>query len=85
MIHQIFSVRDNVSEAYLQPFFSINTATAIRAVKDAVNDRNHEFYKHSDDYSLWGLGVFDDATGVIDPNPNPTRLLNLVELVEGAG
>lgn len=82
MILQIFSVRDNVSDAYLQPFFAVNTGSAIRSLTDAVNDAQHEFSRHAADYSLWGLGTFDDSTGKIDPNENPTRLLNLIELVK---
>lgn len=82
MIHQIFSVRDNVADAFLQPFFSVNTGSAIRSLAEAVNDPQHTFAKHADDYSLWGLGTFDDNTGIIDPNPNPSRVLNLVELLK---
>lgn len=82
MMLQIFSVRDNVSEAYLQPFFSMNAGSAIRSLSDAVNDENHEFSKHADDYTLWGLGAFDDSTGIIDPNTGPIRLLPLKELVK---
>lgn len=82
MIHQMFSVRDNVADAYLQPFFSINTGSAIRAVAEAVNDGGHTFAKHPEDYGLWGLGTFDDSTGKIDPNETPQHIINLIEMVK---
>lgn len=80
MIMQIYSVRDNVAEAYLQPFFSVNAGSAIRSLQMVVNDSNHDFHKNASDYSLWSLGQFDDATGVLTPNADPSRILNLAEL-----
>jgi hypothetical protein len=67
-------------EAYLQPFFSVNRGTAIRSLTVVVNDENHEFAKHASDYSLWELGYFDDSNGVLTPNSDPNRILNLSEL-----
>lgn len=82
MIHAIFSVRDKVADAYLQPFFSVNTGSAIRAITQAVNDPEHTFAKNIEDYSLWGLGTFDDATGKIDPNPDPAKIANLMDFLK---
>lgn len=81
MILKIYSVRDNVSEAYLQPFFSVNMGSAVRSLTQVVNDANHEFGKNAHDYSLWYLGQFDDATGLITVETDPSRILNLVELI----
>lgn len=82
MIMKIYSIRDNAVEAFLQPFFSATTNSALRAVKEAVNDPKHDFHKHAADYSIWDIAEFDDATGVITPNLHgPVRILGLVDLL----
>ena len=63
MIKKIFTVYDEKSDAYLQPFFLDTIGQATRAVTDCVNDENHQFCKHSSDYTLFSLGEFDDSTG----------------------
>ena len=40
MIHNIYSVRDNVAEQFFGGFESVNDNTAIRAFKEACNDEN---------------------------------------------
>lgn len=81
MILKIFTVRDNVANAYLQPFFSVNEGSAIRSLSEVVADASHPFGKHPADYSLWFIGTFDDSTGVCVPS-EPTRQLSLADLVK---
>jgi hypothetical protein len=80
MILKIFTVRDNVASAFLQPFFSVNSGSAIRSLTEVTNDKDHQFGKHAPDYSLWIIGSFDDTTGVVLPC-EPTRLLGLADLL----
>lgn len=81
MIMRIFAVKDKKMEAFLQPFFSINMATALRSLSEVVKDANHTFAKHSEDYVLYELGTFDDATGRITGNPDGAdSILNLGDL-----
>ena len=63
MIKKVFTVYDDKSEAYLQPFFLDTVGQARRAITDCVNDVNHQFCKHPSDYTLFELGTFDDSTG----------------------
>lgn len=77
----MFSVRDAKVEAFLQPFFAPTSGSAIRSLSDAVNDPKHDFFKHVNDYSLWIVGTWDDATGTVVPENPPKALLNCVELV----
>lgn len=81
---QIFSIRDSKSEAYLQPFFSPNVATAMRALESAVADESHQFHQHVEDYALFQLGTFDENTGTIDAQPHPTVVCNLIDLTRTA-
>lgn len=80
MINQIFSIRDTKANAYLTPFFMNNEAMAIRAITDLANDIEHSFCKHSEDYALYSLGVYDDATGKLEVLDAPLHVVNVVEL-----
>ena len=63
MIKKVFTVFDEKSEAYLQPFFMDTIGQATRAITDCCNDPNHAFNRHTSDYTLFLLGEFDDLTG----------------------
>lgn len=82
MIMQIFSVKDKVVNAFLQPFFSPTTGSALRSLMEVVNQPDHTFSKNSADYVLYALGSFDDATGTIDPLPIPDPIVNLADLLK---
>ena len=70
---QVVAVYDEKAKAYLPPFFQPNDAMAVRIFTDCVNDENgHPFSIHPEDYTLYKIGTFDDATGTIEPvNPSP--------------
>lgn len=83
MIMKIFSVRDAKVEAFLQPFFSPTLGAAIRSLMEAVNDPGHQFAKNVGDYSLFELGEFDDAGGLIVPaGQGPVHCVTCSELVK---
>ena len=62
MIHNIYSVRDNVAEQFMGGFESVNDGTATRAFKDACNDEN-QLGKNAKDYTLFKVATFDDESG----------------------
>lgn len=64
----LYAIYDSKAEAHLQPFFLPNKAVAIRAAADCVNDPNHQFAQHPEDYALVELATFDNLTGDITPN-----------------
>jgi len=61
MLHKVFTVFDTKVEAYNQPFFMKSRGEAIRAFSDIVNDKNHAFNRHPEDYVLFELGEYDDS------------------------
>jgi hypothetical protein len=65
MVKKMFSVFDEKSDAFLQPFFLDTIGQAVRAITDCVIDSNHQFSRHPSDYTLFLLGEFDDATGSV--------------------
>jgi len=77
----MFSIYDSKIEAYLQPFFMPTKGAAIRAITDTLDDREHMFAKHPEDYTLFHLGTFEDGTAVFDIQSTPLALAGLHELV----
>lgn len=69
-----FSVYDSKAEAFLNPLFAQNAAVAIRSFTAAANDPQHDFYIHSDDFTLFELGEFDQETGLFNLLPTPSTL-----------
>lgn len=74
MVRKIFCVYDSKVGAYLQPFFAASKGEAIRSFSDVCNDSNSMFYKHSEDYTLFELGSFDDQSAVLTSNNTPISL-----------
>lgn len=81
MIINVYTVFDSASQCYMQPFFSQAPGLARRMFTDSVNDSNHPFNKHPDDYTLFHIGFYDDQTGLIEPC-TPASLGNALEYLE---
>lgn len=57
---------DSAAKAYTAPFFMHNDGLAIRAFQDNVNaEQENNISKHPDQFTLFRIGEFDDATGEI--------------------
>lgn len=67
MILQIFSVYDSAVQAYFRPFFFTKQQEAVRAFADLSNDPKTHVHNHPQDFSLFVIGEFDDATGEVKP------------------
>jgi len=65
MILKVFAVFDSKACAFLQPFYSVNVATAIRDFASAVHTEGHAFARYSGDYELFLLGEWDQYEGQI--------------------
>lgn len=66
MILKIFTVFDSKAGVYGQPSFMVSRGAAIRSFTDMVNDQNHPFHKHPEDYTLFEIGEYDDNEGEIE-------------------
>lgn len=80
MITSIFSVYDSKTAAYLPPFYMPTKPAAMRAISDAVQTPDHQFFKHAADYNLYFLGTFCDNTCKFDIEATPINLCSLLEL-----
>jgi hypothetical protein len=81
MKQNIFTIYDVKAEAYLQPIFVENEATAKRALMDVLGNPEHQFAKYPMDYSLFHIGKYSQENGSIEPLP-PTFVCNLHELLK---
>lgn len=63
---KICSVYDSASATFGRPFFVPTVSFATRAVLDELRAADSPLAKHPEDYILYLLGDFDDATGIFD-------------------
>lgn len=63
MFLKVFSVYDSKAKAFLQPFFCVNAAVAVRSFESAVNDQRHDFHRYAGDYTLFEIGEFHESEG----------------------
>lgn len=70
----VFSVFDSKAAAYLQPMFFQSKGVAIRAFCSAVSDPKHDFSRFAEDFTLFELGSFDDATAIFKMHMTPISL-----------
>ena len=82
MKDKIFTVYDSKIEAYLQPFFQKATPQALRTFTDMVNNPDHPFHSHAEDYTLFELGVYDETNGRIEWQ-EPHSITNGLEVKNG--
>ncbi len=71
---KVFSIHDSKAEAFIQPFYSQTTGTAVRSFEQACNDANSDFHKFAGDYTLFELGEFDQNTAQFTALKTPTNL-----------
>lgn len=85
MTSEIFAVFDTKAAAYAQPFFSTSIVTALRAFGDACLDPGTMLAKHPEDFILFHIGSYDDASGFIDPLSPPAQLGNALQFINQKG
>lgn len=69
MIYRIVAVRDRAADVYGQPTCVASLGAAIRGFGDEINRPadNNQFHKHPEDFDLYEIGSYDDATAELTP------------------
>ncbi len=80
MKHKVFSIFDSAAEAYLPPFVLPTAGMAVRVFTDCCNSEKHQFGVNPADYTLFELGVFDDASALFDCSPG-MKVVNGLEVI----
>lgn len=64
MKYCVIVVRDRTADVFGAPTFHASVGGAIRGFSDEVNrkDANNMFNRHPEDFDLFMLGTYDDAT-----------------------
>lgn len=63
---QVFAIYDSKADAYMEPWFTINTDTAVRAFAYSANDHEHPLGQSPSDYTLFHLGRWDERSGKLE-------------------
>lgn len=63
MNYRVFAIFDEKARNFNAPFFMVHKGEALRAFGDLCLDERSKISKHKEDYKLYELGVFDDASG----------------------
>lgn len=68
MKYVVLAVRDRAADVFGQPHFAVHVGSSIRGFGDEINRAapDNAFNKHPEDFDLYELGTFDDATGVFE-------------------
>lgn len=85
MKHIVCAVKDAKLEAFLPPFTAPARGVAQRMFSDAVNNADSPFSKHPEDFALYFVGVFDDATGHLHDMDRDPELMVRASDVKGNG
>ena len=82
----IVSVKDTAAQAFGRPVFVPSIPVALRSFRDEVNrkDSNEDLARHPDDFELYELASFDDATGIIAMLSEPRLVARAKDLKESA-
>jgi hypothetical protein len=67
MDSEIFAVYDSKAAYFMQPFFSRNAETALRMFREIIQDPQTQVHKFPEDYTLFHIGTYSAADGMIIP------------------
>lgn len=73
-IFKAFAVYDKKAQAYIYPHYFPQIGQAIREFEDQVNNPQMAFNKHPEDFCLFHIGEFDNASGKLKGNDQPVLI-----------
>lgn len=76
MIQNVYTIKDAKTNAFANPFYSVNDATAIRSFEQAAADPNTTISQFPEDFSLYKLGTFTDESGQFTLEETPKFIAN---------
>lgn len=65
MKHKMYSVYDSKAQVYMKPILMRADGEATRAFKASIASPDHQFALNPGDYTMFGIGEFDDDSGVV--------------------
>lgn len=68
---RLFAIYDTKAKTYTQILTERTSAVAERNFTNAVRNKDMDYNKHAEDFSLFELGSYDNDTGAIQPHKEP--------------
>lgn len=80
----LYAIKDLAVQAYMKIWEVRAPGEAMRGFIDEVNRKaaDNPIAAHPEDYELYKLGVYDDATGKITPEDEPQLVARAKELIQ---
>ena len=84
MLQVIVSVKDTAAQAFGRPVFVPAVPVAVRSFRDEVKSKksDQDLDKYPDDFELYEIGTFDDATGIVQVLDAPRMVARAKDLKE---
>lgn len=79
-MYKVFAVWDEGVKVYTSTFNAINDGQARRIVEDDVNRQGHPFNNHTDQFTLFETGEYDELKGMHLPYKAPLKVVSLWQL-----
>lgn len=76
---KIYSLRDQKTDAYMNPIAMQTTGQLLRMLSDEINKDDSLIGQHPEDFELFEVGEYDTQTGQLTPKL-PTSVIVLSEL-----
>jgi len=67
MIYSVCAVRDRAVDGFGTPIFVPHLGSAVRSFQDEINRSESALHAPPEDYDLYSIGTFDDATASLEP------------------
>jgi hypothetical protein len=84
MIVKLFAVLDTASGVYDGPVPAQTETLANRNFQDMIQNPKSPMNKHPEDFSLWLVGTWNDATGeIVPPEHGKVKICSAVDLITG--
>lgn len=81
MLLNAYSLYDVKALTFSPPFYCSAHGQAVRMVMDLANDPNTMVGRHPEDFTLFCIGMFNDATGGLLPADNREHVSDAVALL----
>lgn len=80
MIINVYSVYDKAVKAFAPPFYARSAGEAIRSFQQLCTDPQSNVSRHPTDFVMFGLGTYDDSTGLFSTQ-EPMRMIGASEIL----
>lgn len=81
---EVFAVYDAKSKAFMQPFYAAAPGLAGRMFGEACQDPSTALFKYPEDFVLYHIGTFDDASGELVPLAKHEQLARATDFKGGS-